>query len=113
MRAFDKLLTDHPEWKGKAVLIQIAIPKRSDIEEYKTLRRQVEEMVGMINGKYNTSLCWMHLIALNSLKFTNETIQGLSPTLQLVIFIIHLGQNNFMHCTLYQTCAWYLLFEMV
>ena len=56
MRAFDKLLTDHPEWKGKAVLIQIAIPKRSDIEEYKTLRRQVEEMVGMINGKHGMSL---------------------------------------------------------
>lgn len=56
MRAFDKLLTDHPELKGKAALIQIAIPTRSDVEEYKMLRRQVEEMVGMINGKHGMSL---------------------------------------------------------
>lgn len=71
MRAFDKLLTDHPEWKGKAVLIQIAIPTRSDVEEYKMLRRQVEEIVGMINGKHG-----MHPapLVLSSVNFTNESI---------------------------------------
>ena len=58
LRAFDKLLTDHSEWKGKAVLVQVAIPTRSDVEEYKILRKQVEEMVGMINGKHGISLHW-------------------------------------------------------
>jgi trehalose 6-phosphate synthase len=55
LRAFEKLLTDHPEVKEKVVLIQVAIPTRSDVEEYKMLRKQVEEMVGMINGKHGES----------------------------------------------------------
>ena len=55
LRAFDKLLTDHPEWKGKAVLIQVAIPTRADVEEYRILRKQVEEMVGTVNGKHGIS----------------------------------------------------------
>ncbi|KAJ5604802.1 Alpha-alpha-trehalose-phosphate synthase (UDP-forming) [Penicillium lagena] len=54
LRAFEKLLADHPEVKEKVTLIQVAIPTRGDVEEYKTLRRQVEEMIGMINGKHGT-----------------------------------------------------------
>jgi trehalose-6-phosphate synthase len=55
LRAFEKLLTDHPEEKEKVVLIQVAIPTRTDVEEYKMLRKQVEGMIGMINGKHGES----------------------------------------------------------
>jgi trehalose 6-phosphate synthase len=57
LRAFDKFLTDHPEWTEKAVLVQLAIPTRSEVEEYKVYREQVEQMVGMINGKHGMSSC--------------------------------------------------------
>lgn len=50
--AFDTLLKDHPEWIGKAVLVQIAVPTRSDVEDYRCLRKEVEELVGKINGKH-------------------------------------------------------------
>jgi trehalose 6-phosphate synthase len=40
--AFDKFLTDYPEWIGRVVLVQLAIPTRSDVEEYKNLRGMVE-----------------------------------------------------------------------
>ena len=50
--AFDKFLTENPEWVGKVVLIQLAIPTRPTVEEYIKLRREVESLVGNINGKH-------------------------------------------------------------
>lgn len=53
--AFEMLLNDNPEWIGKAVLFQIGIPSREDVEEYKTLRVLVNDVVARINGKFGTS----------------------------------------------------------
>ena len=54
LRAFEILLETHPEWVGKVVLIQVAIPTRGEVEEYKNLRYLVNELVGRINGKFGT-----------------------------------------------------------
>jgi len=37
---------------GKVSLLQIAPPSRSDVPEYRTLRRQLERLAGHINGQY-------------------------------------------------------------
>jgi trehalose 6-phosphate synthase len=50
--AFDKFLSDNPDWIGKVVLIQLAIPTRPNVEAYIKLRREVESLVGNINGKH-------------------------------------------------------------
>jgi trehalose-6-phosphate synthase len=50
--AFEKMLNDNPEWIGKVVLVQVCIPTRSTISEYKALRKEVEGLVGRINGTY-------------------------------------------------------------
>lgn len=77
LRAFDKLLSDHPEWKEKVVLIQVAVPTRSDVEEYRVLRKQVEEMVGTVNGKHGASLYRPHAGLYLSINLTNNnTISG-------------------------------------
>jgi trehalose-6-phosphate synthase len=86
LRAFEKLLTDHPEVKEKVVLIQVAIPTRSDVEEYKMLRKQVEGMIGMINGKHGESSHQTYRDAVFSAKCTNE-LQGPSLTPQSGISI--------------------------
>ena len=54
LRAFEILLKTHQEWVGKVVLIQVAIPTRGEVEEYKNLRLLVNELVGRINGKFGT-----------------------------------------------------------
>jgi trehalose 6-phosphate synthase len=54
LHALEVFLTEHPEWIGKVVLIQIAIPSREDVEEYQNLRAVVNELVGRINGKFGT-----------------------------------------------------------
>ncbi len=52
MHALEVFLTDHPEWIGKVVLVQVAVPSRQDVEEYQNLRAVVNELVGRINGKF-------------------------------------------------------------
>jgi trehalose 6-phosphate synthase len=56
LHALEVFLTDHPEWIGKVVLVQVAVPSRQDVEEYQNLRAVVNELVGRINGKFGKSL---------------------------------------------------------
>jgi trehalose 6-phosphate synthase len=37
------------------VLVQVAVPSRTDVEEYQNLRANVNELVGRINGKFGKS----------------------------------------------------------
>jgi len=50
--AFEQLLARHPELRSQVVLVQIAVPSRTDVEEYKKLRSSTHELVGRINGLY-------------------------------------------------------------
>ncbi|KAK3904481.1 glycosyltransferase [Staphylotrichum tortipilum] len=54
LHALEVFLTEHPEWIGKIVLVQVAVPSRQDVEEYQNLRAVVNELVGRINGKFGT-----------------------------------------------------------
>ncbi|OXC67866.1 alpha,alpha-trehalose-phosphate synthase (UDP-forming) [Cryptococcus neoformans] len=54
LQALETFLTQHPEWIGKVVLVQLAIPSRQDVEEYQDLRACVNELVGRINGRFGT-----------------------------------------------------------
>jgi len=54
LHALEVFLTEHPEWIGKVVLVQVAVPSRGDVEEYQNLRAVVNELVGRINGKFGT-----------------------------------------------------------
>jgi trehalose 6-phosphate synthase/phosphatase len=52
--AFERLLERSPEHRGKVRLVQIAIPSREDVDEYRNLRREIDELTGRINGMYST-----------------------------------------------------------
>ncbi|CAH1453339.1 unnamed protein product [Lactuca virosa] len=52
--AFEKFLEENPVWRDKVVLLQIAIPPRTDIFEYQKLTSQVHEIVGRINGRFGS-----------------------------------------------------------
>ncbi|SJX60475.1 probable TPS1-alpha,alpha-trehalose-phosphate synthase, 56 KD subunit [Sporisorium reilianum f. sp. reilianum] len=54
LHALETFLQDHPEWVGKVVLVQVAVPSRQDVEEYQNLRATVNEAVGRINGRFGT-----------------------------------------------------------
>jgi trehalose-6-phosphate synthase len=54
LRAYRRFLQDYPEWRGKVVLIQVAVPSRERVPRYTRLRREVDELIGEINGDWST-----------------------------------------------------------
>ncbi|HEX2673674.1 MAG TPA: bifunctional alpha,alpha-trehalose-phosphate synthase (UDP-forming)/trehalose-phosphatase, partial [Polyangiaceae bacterium] len=48
--AMERLLERSPQYRGKVRLLQIAVPSRENVAEYKSLRADVEGLVGRING---------------------------------------------------------------
>jgi trehalose 6-phosphate synthase/phosphatase len=54
LRAFERFLQRYPQWRGRCVLFQVAVPSRTGVERYRQLRREVEELVGHINGLYSS-----------------------------------------------------------
>ncbi|KAJ2721859.1 Trehalose-6-P synthase/phosphatase complex synthase subunit [Coemansia sp. Benny D115] len=52
--AFEHFLSTNPDYVGRVVLVQVAVPSRGDVEEYKQLISSVNELVGRINGRFGT-----------------------------------------------------------
>jgi trehalose 6-phosphate synthase len=52
MDAFERLLVNFPEWRGKCTYLQITPRSRIDVPEYAEIGRQVGETAGRINGTY-------------------------------------------------------------
>ena len=55
LRAIELLLEQRRDLRGKIAFVQIAVPSRGDIREYRELRAEVEGLVGRINGRFTTS----------------------------------------------------------
>jgi trehalose 6-phosphate synthase/phosphatase len=62
--AYEELLREHPHLHGQVVLIQVASPSRMDVVEYRSLKRDIDELSGRINGTYGT-LEWTPLVYIN------------------------------------------------
>jgi trehalose 6-phosphate synthase len=52
LRGIELLLERRREFRGRLVVLQIAVPSRGDIREYRALRAEVEQVVGRINGRF-------------------------------------------------------------
>ncbi|HJZ67164.1 MAG TPA: bifunctional alpha,alpha-trehalose-phosphate synthase (UDP-forming)/trehalose-phosphatase, partial [Blastocatellia bacterium] len=54
MLAIERLFEREPSLRGKIRLVQVVVPSRDRVESYKQLRRNLEEIIGRINGAYGT-----------------------------------------------------------
>jgi trehalose 6-phosphate synthase/phosphatase len=52
--AVQRVLEREPAWRGRLRLIQVAVPSRTQVEDYAAYRDKVDELVGRINGLYGT-----------------------------------------------------------
>lgn len=52
--AIERLLGEHPEWREKIRFVQVAVPSRGGVSAYQRVRRNVEALVGRINGAFGT-----------------------------------------------------------
>jgi alpha,alpha-trehalose-phosphate synthase [UDP-forming] len=50
--AFERLLARREDLRAKLAVVQIAIPSRGNVEQYRQLREQVEQATGRINGTF-------------------------------------------------------------
>ena len=47
-------MSDHPEFLGKVMMFQVAVPSRTDVKEYQELKENLDKLVGQINGRFST-----------------------------------------------------------
>jgi trehalose 6-phosphate synthase/phosphatase len=55
IRAFERLLELHPQHREHVVLLQLAVPSRTEVPEYRRLKREIDELVGRVNGRFGTA----------------------------------------------------------
>jgi trehalose 6-phosphate synthase/phosphatase len=54
LRAYEYFLEKYPNYKERVRLVMLAVPSRSDVPQYQKLKKEVDELVGRINGKFAT-----------------------------------------------------------
>lgn len=72
--AFGRFLSQHPQWRSKLSLLQIAPPSREDVPEYRELRSRLERLAGATNGRY-AEPDWVPIRYVNR-SFQQETLAG-------------------------------------
>jgi trehalose 6-phosphate synthase/phosphatase len=55
LRAYKRFLDHNREWRERVSMIQVAVPSREKVLAYQDLKRQVDTLVGEINGVYSTT----------------------------------------------------------
>ena len=58
LEAFSALLDRNPSLKRRVILVLLVVPSRIRVEQYMQLKKQVDGLVGEINGKHGT-IGWM------------------------------------------------------
>lgn len=54
--AINRFFEKYPEYIKKVVFLQISVPSRVKVKEYMILKREIDELVGKINGKFGDEL---------------------------------------------------------
>jgi trehalose 6-phosphate synthase/phosphatase len=54
LMAFESLLKKDESLRDRVRFVQVAVPSREAVESYQDFRREVEELIGRINGAYGT-----------------------------------------------------------
>ncbi|MDP2984613.1 MAG: bifunctional alpha,alpha-trehalose-phosphate synthase (UDP-forming)/trehalose-phosphatase [Candidatus Latescibacter sp.] len=63
LKGYDAFLDKNPDYHEKVILILLVVPSRIGVEKYQQMKKQIDEYVGKINGKFG-SLTWTPIIYL-------------------------------------------------
>jgi trehalose 6-phosphate synthase len=66
-RALDLFFERHPEWRGNLVFVQVGVPSRDEIPEYRQLADEIKARIAALNGRWGTA-DW------NPVQFVNENL---------------------------------------
>jgi trehalose 6-phosphate synthase/phosphatase len=54
LRGYELFLEKDPAWHKKVVLVLVVVPSRVGVDQYQQIKKQIDEYVGRINGKFST-----------------------------------------------------------
>ncbi len=52
LEGYELFLENNPEYHGKVALLMVVVPSRIGVVQYDLMKRQIEELVGKINGRF-------------------------------------------------------------
>jgi trehalose 6-phosphate synthase/phosphatase len=61
LEGYELFLEKNTQWHGKVVLLMVVAPSRIGVEHYQRMKRQIDELVGKINGRFGT-IGWTPII---------------------------------------------------
>ncbi len=61
LRGYELFLEENPQWHGKVILALLVVPSRVGVEQYRQMKRQIDELVGKINGRFG-QLDWTPIL---------------------------------------------------
>jgi trehalose 6-phosphate synthase/phosphatase len=54
LEGYELLLDANPQFRGKVVFVMIVVPSRVAVDRYESMKKQIEEQVGRVNGRFGT-----------------------------------------------------------
>ena len=54
LRGYERFLERRPEWRRRVCLVQVAVPSRDRLPDYRDMKRSIDEAVGRIVGRFTS-----------------------------------------------------------
>lgn len=61
LRGYELFLERNPQWRGKVVLLLVVVPSRIGVHRYQLMKKEIDELVGNINGRFG-KIDWAPII---------------------------------------------------
>jgi trehalose 6-phosphate synthase/phosphatase len=61
LAGYELFLEKNPEWRGKVVLLLIVVPSRVALHYYQMMKKDIDELVGRINGRF-ADMSWTPIL---------------------------------------------------
>jgi len=92
LQALEKFLERFPDYRGKVVFIQAGMPSRTQIESYKDIGQEIEDLMKGINDRYGTD-SWQPVIPMTK-QLTPSALAALRRLANFcVVSSLHDGMN--------------------
>ena len=92
IRAFERMLKRHPQWRGNVVMVQVGAPSRDQLTRYQALSREVDETVASVNETYGTD-GWQPVIYLREHRDPSNIAAMYRAADVCVVSSLHDGMN--------------------
>ena len=92
IRAFERLLKRHPEWREHVVMVQVGAPSRDQLTRYQALGQEVDALVAEINNRFGTET-WAPIVYVNEHREPAQIAALYRASAVCVVSSLHDGMN--------------------